>query len=549
MSLADATTRPSQTTTYPPNALSSTLRLKLVDNNGDKKLVIPDNIEGLRSELFGLQAGIMNNSFNIQTVQNDLSNTAVSLDNRIDDLNDVIVNNTNRLITDLSNAGFDLQSQINSNDADIANLRSDLSSNVANLESDLSSNVANLQSQITSNDVDIANLQTDLSNTAVTLENTINTEVSNLQSDLSSNVANLQTQITNNVSDIASLQTDLSNTAVNLENTINTDIANLQADLSSTAVNLQNVIDGDIALLQSDLSSNVANLQSQITSNDGDITNLQTDLSNVEPFIQSQFIARFNEIEGSLTTNVTNLQSQINSNDGDIASLQTDLSNTAVDLQNNFTTRFNSLQGDLSSNVVNLQSQLDSNDIEISALQSDINSIETRFDGSGVLNPSNLPPLAITNVQVVENSFKFNDGLANGFPHEPVEAGDVVVVQDFDGAGKTKTFMFTDGSKNYIELDFGGEVVTVNGLPGPNPVLKTDDIAEGGDNLYFTSARAVESVETVGTLTFSNSTVDFTGVSEVRGVVIVEESAMHDASGSNFPDYDGSGATQDATST
>lgn len=93
-------------------------------------------------------------------------------------------------ITDRTNADAGLQTQITSNDSDIADLYSKLSAETSNRESADS----NLQTQITSNDADIAELKSCCE--------TVQSDISGLKT----TDQNLQRQISGNDTDIAALQ-------------------------------------------------------------------------------------------------------------------------------------------------------------------------------------------------------------------------------------------------------------------------------------------------------------------------------------------------------
>jgi len=103
------------------------------------------------------------------------------------------------------------------------------------------------------------------------------------------------------------------------------------------------------------------------------------------------------------------------------------------------------------------------------------------LDASGKITSSELPPLAITSVNVVAD-IAARDALT-------VEEGDVAIVQS------NETNYIYDGTGSWQELlDPGAGIASVNGDSGPNVVLDTDDITEGSTNLYFTDARAITAV-------------------------------------------------------
>jgi hypothetical protein len=96
------------------------------------------------------------------------------------------------------------------------------------------------------------------------------------------------------------------------------------------------------------------------------------------------------------------------------------------------------------------------------------------LDNTGKVPASQIPPTAITSVVVVATIAE-RDALT---PQE----GDFCVVTDVN-----ETFVY-DGA-DWIELQVGGGITSVNGQVGPTVSLSTVDISEV-TNLYFTDARA-----------------------------------------------------------
>ena len=175
--------------------------------------------------------------------------------------------------------------------------------------------VTSLQSQITSNDVDIANLKSaDASLQAQITSN--DTDIANLTGRITSNdtdIANLTGRITSNDTDISDLSSRM--------NDNDTDISDLQAAINgSSAEGDITSLQGQYTNLQSQITSNdvdITSLQSQITSNDTDITSLEASVTTAE----NNILAAGKKITSN-KNDITSLQSQISSNDTDISGLK-----------------------------------------------------------------------------------------------------------------------------------------------------------------------------------------------------------------------------------
>ncbi len=162
----------------------------------------------------------------------------------------------NTLSGNLISTGNNLQSQITSNDSDIASINTNLVSTGNKLDSlrntlsgNLISSGNNLESQIVSNDADISTLSGNLITTGTTLTNTIISTGNHLDS----------------------LRNILSGNLISSGNTLDNKRNILSGNLVTTGQNLQN----DIDTVSGNLISTGNNLQSQITSNDSDISTLQ----------------------------------------------------------------------------------------------------------------------------------------------------------------------------------------------------------------------------------------------------------------------------------
>lgn len=145
-----------------------------------------------------------------------------------------------------------------------------------------------------------------------------------------------------------------------------------------------------------------------------------------------------------------------------------------------------------SANQLVRKSQLDA---EIAGAASDLSALEAEFDAfvatkaqanglaslgaDGKIPSAQVPAIAITDVFVVAD-IAARDALGG------IEEGDVAKVTDA-GAGLPKTYIH-DGTQ-WIEIESGSDVDTVNGYTG-TVVLATSDVAEGGaTNRYYTPTR------------------------------------------------------------
>jgi len=105
------------------------------------------------------------------------------------------------------------------------------------------------------------------------------------------------------------------------------------------------------------------------------------------------------------------------------------------------------------------------------------------LDATGKVPSSQLPSIAITDVNVVANIVA-RDALT---PNE----GDVCKVVDA-GSGYPETYIY-DGSA-WIDIQESSDVISVNGDTGV-VVLDTDDINEGSVNFYYTEAKVSANVD------------------------------------------------------
>jgi hypothetical protein len=107
------------------------------------------------------------------------------------------------------------------------------------------------------------------------------------------------------------------------------------------------------------------------------------------------------------------------------------------------------------------------------ALQKGANNGICELDANGLVPTNHLPPLAITDVHVVADE---TARLAL-----TAQEGDVAIQQD-----DSSSWIY-DGSA-WVQFGLSGGVISVNGQTGVVS-LDTDDITEGGTNLYYTDAR------------------------------------------------------------
>lgn len=154
-------------------------------------------------------------------------------------------------------------------------------------------------------------------------------------------------------------------------------------------------------------------------------------------------------------------------------------------------------------------------DAQIAAVKGENNGLAS-LDSNGKLVSSQLPPLSLTNVNVVDDE---EDQL-----ELTAEAGDVAIRTD-----ESKTYIHNGGTAGTMAdwteiLVPTGAVISVNGQSGAVS-LTTDDIEEGEDNLYFTEDR-VEAVEVGGDAT---GTVGDLTVTAIQGVPVSDNSPANNA--------------------
>jgi len=107
------------------------------------------------------------------------------------------------------------------------------------------------------------------------------------------------------------------------------------------------------------------------------------------------------------------------------------------------------------------------------ALQKGANNGICELDANGLVPTNHLPPLAITDVHVVADEAARLALVA--------QEGDVAIQED-----DSSSWIY-DGS-TWVQFGLSGGVLSVNGQTG-TVSLDTDDITEGGSNLYYTNTR------------------------------------------------------------
>jgi hypothetical protein len=107
------------------------------------------------------------------------------------------------------------------------------------------------------------------------------------------------------------------------------------------------------------------------------------------------------------------------------------------------------------------------------ALQKGANNGICELDANGLVPTNHLPPLAITDVHVVADEAARLALVA--------QEGDVAIQSD-----NSSSWIY-DGS-TWVQFGLSGGVLSVNGQTG-TVSLDTDDITEGGSNLYYTNTR------------------------------------------------------------
>ena len=222
----------------------------------------------LNSGVFATDHDLITTGNTLNSQRDALSGDLISTGNALDAARDTLSGN-------LISTGNNLQSQITSNDSDIASINTNLVSTGNKLDSlrdilsgNLISSGNNLESQIINNDADISTLSGNLITTGTTLTNTIISTGNHLDS----------------------LRDTLSGNLISSGNTLNDERDTLSGNLITTGQNLQN----DIDTLSGNLISTGNNLQSQITNNDTDISALQLATGEIQN-------VKFNKAGGTIS--------------------------------------------------------------------------------------------------------------------------------------------------------------------------------------------------------------------------------------------------------
>jgi hypothetical protein len=222
----------------------------------------------LNSGVFATDHDLITTGNTLNSQRDALSGDLISTGNALDAARDTLSGN-------LISTGNNLQSQITSNDSDIASINTNLVSTGNKLDSlrdilsgNLISSGNNLESQIINNDADISTLSGNLITTGTTLGNTIISTGNHLDS----------------------LRDTLSGNLISSGNTLDDKRDTLSGNLITTGQNLEN----DIDTLSGNLISTGNNLQSQITNNDTDISALQLATGEIQN-------VKFNKTGGTIS--------------------------------------------------------------------------------------------------------------------------------------------------------------------------------------------------------------------------------------------------------
>jgi hypothetical protein len=388
-----------------------TLQVQITSNDGD--------IQNILTDVYNITNNLITTG---QTLTSEIaivsglttgSSSDPALSGKVDTLSGNLITTGQTLLNHVADVNQTLQTQITSNDSDIADLTSNLittgqtltseitivsgiaenhtdvtalSGKVDGISGNLITTGQTLQTQITSNDGQIStissNLSTDISN-LVTTGQTLTSEIAivsgiatggsaedfaALSGDLITTGQTLQSQITSNAADINTVSSNLISTGSivdDISGNLVTTGQNLSSDISTNVVNIASNV-SNISSLSTNLITTGQTLQAQITSNDLDVSDLTSNL---------------------VTTGQT-LQTQITSNDGDITNLTSNLITTGqtltseIAIVSGLTTgsssdpalsgKVDTLSGNLITTGQTLQTQITSNDSDITSLTSNL---------------------------------------------------------------------------------------------------------------------------------------------------------------------------------
>ena len=410
-----------------------TLQVQITSNDGD--------IQNILTDVYNITNNLITTG---QTLTSEIaivsglttgSSSDPALSGKVDTLSGNLITTGQTLLNHVADVNQTLQTQITSNDSDIADLTSDLITTGQDLTSeiiivsgiasnhtdvtalsgkvnDISGNLITtgqtLQAQITSNDAQIStissNLSTDISN-LVTTGQTLTSEIAivsgiatggsaedftALSGNLITTGQTLQSQITSNAADINTVSSNLISTGSivdEISGNLVTTGQNLSSDISTNVVNIASNV-SNISSLSTNLITTGQTLQTQITSNDLDVSDLTSNLATTGQTLQTQITSNDSDITNltsnlittgqTLTTDVNTVSGLITDNDADITALKSATGVLKTNTDNNTTNLITtgSVIDDVSGNLITtgqtLQTQITSNDNDISNITSNL---------------------------------------------------------------------------------------------------------------------------------------------------------------------------------
>ena len=283
-------------------------------------------------------------------------------------------------------------------------------------------------------------------------------------------------------SDISTLKSDVS-TAKSDITTLKSDVATDKSDISTLKSDVSTA-KSDISTLKSDVStakSDISTLKSDVSTAKTDISNLKSDVLVAE-------------------SSIVNLQSDVNTLNSDMLSAQSDISTLKSDVST-AKSDIVTLKSDVStakSDIVTLKSDVSTAKSNISQLQTDVaakisSSQKGSANGVAELDSNGKVPTAQLPASIV-GALKYKgtlDASLGVYPSNPAQ-GDYYVISvagSISGhAYHVGDWAVYDGVA-WDDIDNSQTVTSVNSKVGA-VVLKSDDIAEGTVNKYFTDVRA-----------------------------------------------------------
>ena len=485
-----------------------TLQVQITSNDGD--------IQNILTDVYNITSNLITTG---QTLTSEIaivsglttgSSSDPALSGKVDTLSGNLITTGQTLLNHVADVNQALQTQITSNDSDIADLTSNLITTGQTLTSEIT---------IVSG---IAESHTDVS--------ALSGKVDGISGNLITTGQTLQAQITSNDGQISTISSNLSTDISNLVTTGQT--------LTSEIAIVSGIATGgsaeDFAALSGDLITTGQTLQSQITSNAADINTVSSNListGSIVDDISGNLITTGRNLSSDISTNVVNIASNVSN----ISSLSTNLITTGQTLQTQITS--NDLDvSDLTSNLVTtgqtLQTQITSSNVDITTLTSNLITTGQTLTSeiaivSGLTTGSSSDPALsgkvdtlsgnlITTGQYLTDEIAIVSGLAGG--------GDINTLSgNLITTGQTLTTNINTVSSNLISTGLvvdtiSGNLITTGQTLQTQITSNDSDITSLTSNLITTGQTLTTDVNTVSGLITDND-ADITALKSATGVL------------------------------